>query len=393
MRVRLWMARCKLRPMRRSHQVCVYNLIFNCPGVVIILFFRPIRFTDPFGYITDGHGNYSSDLQCTWLIDSATENATIRLEFNYFETECSWDHLYIFDGDSIYSPMIATLSGSLVKDGKFSSTIPEITAQSGRAYLYFYSDAAFNMSGFNLTYSINSCPRNCSNNGVCVGDRCTCDAEFQGDACELSICPNSCSGRGECDKSLHKCVCYFGYIGADCSQEMSQGYWTFVSSSNKPKGRALHQTAIYQDTMYILGGEHFDNNEAFLVKYYMKLKKWDSLHRHNEPESRFGHSAIVFNHKLFVYGGMLRNGTITQQLWEFDLLNEDWVQISGRSLTNSDFCCPIATVGHTATLVNNVMIVIFGYNPTYGFLSHVQHFNLGLSHLLSFVLDLRNETL
>ena len=35
---------------------------------------------------------------------------------------------------------------------KKSQSRPEITAQSGSAYLHFYSDAAYNMSGFNITF-------------------------------------------------------------------------------------------------------------------------------------------------------------------------------------------------------------------------------------------------
>ena len=31
----------------------------------------------------------------------------IRIELKHFATECSWDHLYVFDGDSIYAPLVA----------------------------------------------------------------------------------------------------------------------------------------------------------------------------------------------------------------------------------------------------------------------------------------------
>lgn len=36
-------------------------------------------------------------------------NAVLRLRFNHFATECSWDHMYVYDGDSIYAPLIAVL--------------------------------------------------------------------------------------------------------------------------------------------------------------------------------------------------------------------------------------------------------------------------------------------
>lgn len=34
-------------------------------------------------------------------------NTVLRLRFNHFATECSWDHLYVYDGDSIYAPLLA----------------------------------------------------------------------------------------------------------------------------------------------------------------------------------------------------------------------------------------------------------------------------------------------
>lgn len=38
---------------------------------------------------------------------SCSPNAVLRLRFNHFATECSWDHMYVYDGDSIYAPLIA----------------------------------------------------------------------------------------------------------------------------------------------------------------------------------------------------------------------------------------------------------------------------------------------
>ncbi|GFX85055.1 attractin [Trichonephila clavipes] len=68
------------------------------------------QLTKPSGFIIDGTGNYSVDMQCTWLIESSSPNSTIRLEIAHFETECSWDHLYIFDGDSVFSRLLAAYS-------------------------------------------------------------------------------------------------------------------------------------------------------------------------------------------------------------------------------------------------------------------------------------------
>ena len=69
------------------------------------------RLTASSGVITDGTGNYTKDNKCTWLIDSSRAAVSpvlpVRLKFDEFITECSWDHLYIFDGSSVYDPLIA----------------------------------------------------------------------------------------------------------------------------------------------------------------------------------------------------------------------------------------------------------------------------------------------
>lgn len=89
--------------------------------------------TSPTGSIHDGAGNYSIGVKCSWLIDArehapehnsyTTTNdvinsqlipqttnkktSSIRLHLEEFATECGWDHLYVYDGDSVESPLLA----------------------------------------------------------------------------------------------------------------------------------------------------------------------------------------------------------------------------------------------------------------------------------------------
>lgn len=132
--------------------------------------------SDQSGYIYDGFGNYSVDIKCSWLIDVGGSNTTIRLRVEEFSTECGWDYLYIFDGDSVHSPLIAVLryvklkflqnlyskmrfcdyfflnSGLMYTDNYAVRRLPEIVTTSGYALIHFYSDIAVNMSGFNISY-------------------------------------------------------------------------------------------------------------------------------------------------------------------------------------------------------------------------------------------------
>ena len=51
--------------------------------------------------------------------------------------------------------------------------VPELVGRSGHMLIHFYSDVAYNMTGFNITFSIDSCPSErhdltCSGHGSCV---------------------------------------------------------------------------------------------------------------------------------------------------------------------------------------------------------------------------------
>lgn len=81
--------------------------------------FLGFRLNSSSGYIIDNPGNYSKDLRCSWLLDGRdgsgkTENGSgyggvLTLTIDAFATECGWDHLYIYDGDGVYSKQLAAL--------------------------------------------------------------------------------------------------------------------------------------------------------------------------------------------------------------------------------------------------------------------------------------------
>jgi hypothetical protein len=43
-------------------------------------------------------------------------------------------------------------SGLIVPERDGNETVPEVVATSGYALLHFFSDAAYNLTGFNITY-------------------------------------------------------------------------------------------------------------------------------------------------------------------------------------------------------------------------------------------------
>ncbi|XP_037091277.1 attractin-like protein 1 [Pollicipes pollicipes] len=347
-----------------------------------------VRLTEPEGVITHGIGNYSIDMQCTWLVDGSKDNRTIQLYMDSFATECGWDHVYIFDGDSVYSNLLAVYSGMVQLDKYASHNLTSLEAKSGAAYIHFYSDAAYNMTGFKITYRYHSCPSvssrlNCSGNGACDPEsgQCTCNAGWSGRACSEPHCPRDCSGRGVCDPQQHRCRCHDGYTGSDCSQGEELGYWELLPPSKYvPPGRASHASVVKGDSIWLLGGESFAPSD-FVVKYDVNGGVWEPFHTRGPqvPKPRYGHSAVLRGDNIYMYGGVTNEGVTTRELWALDTTTQSWEAKNVRpDVCYREVCGPLAVVGHSAVVVSDDrMLVLFGHSPVYGYVNYVQAYHFG----------------
>ncbi|XP_078668926.1 attractin-like protein 1 [Branchiostoma floridae x Branchiostoma belcheri] len=326
------------------------------------------RLTSSSGVISDGPHNYTTVTKCTWLVDSGRIGSTIRLRFNEFATECSWDHVYVYDGDSVFAPLVATFSG-LLTHLQPNRTSYELTTTSGYAYLHFFSDAAYNMSGFNISYSLNSCPLDCSGHGSCDSSSvCTCQQGWKGDACNEPACPNLCSNHGHCDYSgTLDCICDPGYRGADCNLTDAQVVW----ERERPglPGRASH-VSVQQDVhMWIVGGYTFSSASFHnLIRYHLIENTWSPITPTSaaNPASRYGHTAVLYRDKIIMFGGLVEGRAVTNETWAFDTVLHQWERLSQAGL---------ALEGHSANMVDSKIIVIFGHNPDYGYSNKVLEYN------------------
>lgn len=55
-------------------------------------------------------------------------------------------------------------------------------------------------------------------------------------------------------------------LGDDCSQVAEHGYWEVLKTSDfVPQGSASHTAVVWQDSMYIVGGESFKKGHMLYV--------------------------------------------------------------------------------------------------------------------------------
>jgi len=89
-------------------------------------------------------GNYGDDERKLYLINPAGA-ATITLTINSFDLEANWDYMYIYDGNSLSSPLIGSYTATTIP-GTISST-------GGEMLIQFRSDCSTVNPGWNISWT------------------------------------------------------------------------------------------------------------------------------------------------------------------------------------------------------------------------------------------------
>ncbi|XP_031134127.1 CUB and sushi domain-containing protein 3-like isoform X1 [Sander lucioperca] len=90
-------------------------------------------------------GYYKDSLSCEWVIE-AEPGSSIKISFDRFQTELSYDFLEVHDGPNLLSPLIGSFNGTQVPQFLFSS--------SNFLYLLFTTDNSRSNSGFKIFYEV-----------------------------------------------------------------------------------------------------------------------------------------------------------------------------------------------------------------------------------------------
>ncbi|KAF2758572.1 hypothetical protein EJ05DRAFT_531639 [Pseudovirgaria hyperparasitica] len=86
-----------------------------------------------------------------------------------------------------------------------------------------------------------------------------------------------------------------------------------------PKGRARHSAVIYDDKLFITGGMAGEETSHVLDDIcYLDLKTW-TWSKSYRFVSRYDHSSWIYNGRIWVYGGIGEDMERTSEIWWLDL--------------------------------------------------------------------------
>uniref|UniRef100_A0ACB8FSR9 Multiple epidermal growth factor-like domains protein 8 n=3 Tax=Sphaerodactylus townsendi TaxID=933632 RepID=A0ACB8FSR9_9SAUR len=326
------------------------------------------------GYVTDGPGNYSVNGNCEWLVEAPSSSYRILLTFMFMDTECTYDYLFIYDGDSSSSPLLASLSGS---------TLPAtIEATSGKMLLHLFSDANYNLLGFNATYAVSLCPMGCSGHGTCDNDgRCTCFQDWGGEDCSMPDCATYCQNHGTCSQDLGRCQCEPGFVGQACDLALSEnqgaGKWYNVSAGDpsfRPRTAAAGTFLSSTGGLYIFGGLDLNTALGDLVFYNFTTNVWHQRVLSPSPSARHSHTALAWEGFLVLFGGELASGSLANDVWMYRPREGRWQELLPANTTGS--FVPPGLAGHASVVVDEWLYVFGGRTSVDVFSSQMYRFHL-----------------
>ncbi|XP_029769935.1 multiple epidermal growth factor-like domains protein 8, partial [Terrapene carolina triunguis] len=207
----------------------------------------------------------------------------VLLTFLFMDTECTYDYLFVYDGDSPRCPLLASLSGSTLPP-PLEATSGKVTPHPGLA------GCCCTCSVTPTTTCWASTPATGSRSAPAAAPATvpaspTASASVSlaggGPDCAVPHCDSYCLGHGACDQESDRCRCQPGFVGEACDLALGEnqgaGRWYNVSSGDphfRPRTAAAGAVLPPTGAFYIFGGLDLNTALGDLVIYNFTSNLW-----------------------------------------------------------------------------------------------------------------------
>ncbi|XP_061092964.1 leucine-zipper-like transcriptional regulator 1 homolog isoform X2 [Conger conger] len=181
------------------------------------------------------------------------------------------------------------------------------------------------------------------------------------------------SGPVPCDRYKHSC-CAHGdsvYLLGGRGKSLLSDFWRYnvvrnewteldCSCENAPEETEEHSMVNYQGLLFIFGGmidSGYSGNKTPLWVYDTDKEEWLCWQGKNTqlaPVNRKGHSAVVFESSMYIYGGYIDMKGPSQEFWRLDFDTEAWSDLT------PDEAGPGPRHGHSAATHQDCMYLFGG---------------------------------
>ncbi|NUM34338.1 MAG: hypothetical protein HUU50_07330 [Candidatus Brocadiae bacterium] len=144
----------------------------------------------------------------------------------------------------------------------------------------------------------------------------------------------------------------------------SQAWETQTPTGDIPSARYGHSVVKIGDNIYIFGGRNSTTLFQDLYVYKINENDFDLLSPEsgNElPPKRFGHAAVLYSGRIYIFGGMGESSTLTEMndIWYYNPSTNLWTKENGTDPGND---LPLGRSEHQALVLDGVAYISGGYN-------------------------------
>ncbi|CAB5180124.1 unnamed protein product [Rhizophagus irregularis] len=146
--------------------------------------------------------------------------------------------------------------------------------------------------------------------------------------------------------------------------------WEDSSLVGAPPPRYKHTATLVNEIIYYIGGIQINNSYVSyplmsdIFRYSTKSNTWSSvvatLAPGNTPGRRLGHSAVLVEGKICIFGGSFNDLSPTESIAMLDTSTLEWSIPSFKNPRRPNMPTLPNLIYHTATLVDKRMLVAFG---------------------------------
>jgi N-acetylneuraminic acid mutarotase len=134
-------------------------------------------------------------------------------------------------------------------------------------------------------------------------------------------------------------------------------------SADLPPPRQGHAAILFDEKIYIFGGRTYSKNrneKTFLNdvwSFSLVTNTWTNIQTIDSPEPRHNISCLLFDNTAILFGGQGYEDKIYNDVWYFDMINHTWTKITTNDTPSPRHSCSTVISGSN-------MIVIGGRTST-----------------------------
>lgn len=140
--------------------------------------------------------------------------------------------------------------------------------------------------------------------------------------------------------------------------------WTLESKNHSMPARQFHTASIIEDKMYVFGGGDGKFWLNDLLIFNIKTYQWEGpvQTRGKAPSGRLQHAAIVFDKKIFIFGGEPDRLRQLNDLFYLDIEKENEEDLMTWHQPQTNGSPPSPRVSATGCLVNSEIYFFGGFD-------------------------------